>query len=122
MKRPIAIAAAALGISAAALFASPAHAQQLAGVSFYGHLCGVDNYGPEPTCTYTTTDATGYEGIGPFKITSKLSDGTIKVWENCASGAQCGTKTERTIPKGTTITVSVSAEPGQVGLGGADEV
>ncbi|MGH3713476.1 MAG: hypothetical protein ACRDT4_08475 [Micromonosporaceae bacterium] len=122
MKRPIAYAAAVAGIAAAAWFATPASAQQAAGVNFTGHICGTDNYGVEPTCTYKTTEATGYEGIGPFRITQRLADGTIKVWANCAANAQCGTKSATPIPAGTTITVSVSAEPGSVGLGGADAV
>lgn len=120
MFRPIALGATALGLCAAAVFATPASAQQAAGVSFFGHICGTDNYGVEPTCTYKTTEATGYEGIGPFKITTRLPDGTIKVLANCASGAQCGTKGETPIAAGKTITVTVSAEPGDVGLGGAD--
>ncbi|MGH3739223.1 MAG: hypothetical protein ACRDT6_27035 [Micromonosporaceae bacterium] len=120
MFRPIALGATALGIGAAILFAAPAGAQQGAGVSFLGHFCGTDNYGTQPTCTYKTTEATGYEGVGPFKITKRLADGRIVVLANCAANAQCGTKSATPIAAGTTITVTVTAEPGQVGLGGAD--
>ncbi|MGH3517864.1 MAG: hypothetical protein ACRDQ7_10705 [Haloechinothrix sp.] len=109
-------AAAALAMGGVFL-AAPAHAAEGVGVSFLGHICGPDNVGPEPTCTYVPTVNHSYGGTGPFTITAVDSAGTTVLSVNCASGALCTDDGAGTIPAGSTVTIEVTAEPGGVTAG-----
>lgn len=110
-------AALALGVGAPAFLAAPASAAgpQGAIVTANAHVCGdssAPNVGPGGSCTYVSTVAGGYNGVGPFTITA--TQGNVTVFSTtCASGAQCGSPTgSNPIPAGSSVTVSASGNGG----------
>lgn len=110
---------AAAALAAAGVFlAVPAQAQEGVGVNFLGHVCGPDNAGPEPTCTYTPAVDSSYGGTGPFTIVAKNADGTTAFSVDCAAQEQCTDQGAGSIPAGSSVTITVSAEPGSVAAGG----
>jgi hypothetical protein len=94
--------------------AAPAQGQepQGVGVTFFGHFCGPDDFGPKPGCTYTPKVDHSYGGTGPFTITVNGD-----VLKKCAHGKFCTDRGRGSIPAGATVTIRVTGEPGMVSAG-----
>lgn len=87
-------------------------------MNFLGHICGIDNAGPEPTCTYTATVVSSYGGLGPFTVVAKNADGSTAFSVDCAANEQCTDEGAGSIPAGSSVTITVSGPPGSVAVGG----
>ncbi|MBA0127125.1 hypothetical protein H0B56_16365 [Haloechinothrix sp. YIM 98757] len=111
-------AAAALAMGGV-LLAAPAQAQdpEGVGVSFFGHFCGENDIGPEPSCTYTPLLDHSYSGAGPFTIEAVDALGETVFATECANGELCTDEGAGSIPAGSTVTIEVTGEPGSVGAG-----
>ncbi|MBA0127903.1 hypothetical protein H0B56_20345 [Haloechinothrix sp. YIM 98757] len=114
----------ALGAAAAMtlgglMFVSSAQAQEAegAGVSFFGHYCGLENYGSASECTYTPLLDQSYAGNGPFTIKAVDTAGDVVFETSCAEGELCTDESAGSIPAGSTVTIDVTGEPGSVGAG-----
>lgn len=114
-----ALAAVAAMVSGATVLATSAQAQEPegVGVSFFGHYCGTDNVGPEPECTYTPLLDNSYSGTGPFTIEAVNVLGDTVFATQCTEGELCTDEGAGSIPAGSTVTITVSGEPGSVGAG-----